>query len=96
MASQKINTSDNNFQIGLGNMNKTFDMSDVKKIVTRAAAGYEQDVDVDKIVQTACKSLFDGMTFIDFNNVIVLATVPFSEVDQAYSFVAAFVISDIS
>ncbi len=89
MASQKINSLDKSFQAGLGNMNQAFDITDVKKIVTRAAAGYEQDVDVDKIVQTACKSLFDGMTFIDLNNVVVLATVPFSEVDQAYSFIAA-------
>jgi ribonucleoside-diphosphate reductase alpha chain len=89
MASQKINTSDKGFQIELGSSHKMVGAADVKKIVSRAALGYESDVDVDKIVQTACKSLFDGMTMTDFNHVIVLATVPFSELDQAYSFVAA-------
>ncbi|MBV8660990.1 MAG: ribonucleoside-diphosphate reductase subunit alpha [Candidatus Dependentiae bacterium] len=89
MVDQKINTSDKNIQIKLGDIHTTFGVADVKKIVERAAAGYEQDVDIDKIVQTACKSLFDGMTMADFNRVIELATVPFSELDQAYSFVAA-------
>ena len=89
MVDQKINASDKNIQIKLGDMHTTFGVADVKKIVERAAAGYEQDVDIDKIVQTACKSLFDGMTMADFNHVIELATVPFSELDQAYSFVAA-------
>ncbi len=89
MVDQKIKASDKNFQEQLGDIKTIFDIADVKKIVTKASAGYEHDVDVDKIVQVACKSLFDGMSFIDFNNVITLATVPFSEVDQAYSFVAA-------
>ena len=89
MASQKTNTPNKVFQIESGSAHKIFDVSDVKKIVARATAGYESDIDIDKIIQMACKSLFDGMTFVDFNHVIVLATVPFSEIDQAYSFVAA-------
>jgi len=89
MANQKINSSDKFFHIKLGGNTIAFDISDVKKIITQAAVGYEQDVDVDKIVQTASKSLFDNMTITDFNQVMVLATEPFSELDQAYSFVAA-------
>jgi ribonucleoside-diphosphate reductase alpha chain len=94
MASQNINSSNNIFQIKLGAMQKTFDISDVKKIVIAAARGYEQDVDIDKIVHAACKSLFDGMTMDELNHVIVLAVVPLSELDQAYSFVAARLLND--
>jgi len=89
VASQKTNLSDKVFHIALGNTTKAIGVSDVKKIVEKAAFGYEQDVDVDKIVQAASRSLFDGMTMADFNHVMVLATVPCSELDQAYSFVAA-------
>lgn len=94
MVNQKVNTPDKVFQIALGATEKTFGFADVRKIVARAATGYEQDIDIDKIAHTACKSLFDGMTMADFNHVIVLATVPFSELDQAYSFVAARLLND--
>ena len=90
MANQKINSSDKNFYGAMNNMTTVaFNFLDIKKLVTRAAVGYESQVDIDKIVSTACQSLFDGMTTSDFNHVVVLATVPFSELDQAYSFVAA-------
>ncbi|MGZ6250857.1 MAG: ribonucleoside-diphosphate reductase subunit alpha [Candidatus Chromulinivorax sp.] len=89
MTDQKTNTLDTFFHIELGNKRIMFDISDVRKIIVQAAVGYENDVDIEKVVQTACKNLFDGMTFADFNQVLVLATVPFSEIDQAYSFVAA-------
>ena len=94
MASHKINTPENIFQIELGAIQKTFDTSDVRNIVMQAARGYEQDIDIDKIVHAACKSLFNGITMAEFNHVIVLATVPFSELDQAYSFVAARLLND--
>lgn len=89
MAREKINATDAMLYVELGNKHAAFDYAHVKKIVEKAATGYEQDIDVEKIVQTACKSLFDGMTMSDFTHVIVLAIVPFSELDQAYSFVAA-------
>jgi ribonucleoside-diphosphate reductase alpha chain len=89
MASQKIKTADNILQIERGSEQKTFGISDVEKILLRAVSGYESDVDIHKIVQAASKNLFNGMTMNDFNQVVVLATVPFSELDQAYSFVAA-------
>ena len=67
----------------------SFNSFDIKKLVARAAIGYESQVDVEKIVHTARQSMFDKMTLTDFYHVVVLATVPFSEIDQAYSFVAA-------
>jgi ribonucleoside-diphosphate reductase alpha chain len=89
MSNQKINSFDQNFNIKLGVSRKVVDVAHVRKIVKKASFGYEQDVDIEKIVTTACKSLFEGMSNADFNHVIVLATVPFSELDPAYSFVAA-------
>lgn len=89
MVSQKLKASNNTFNQELSNKTKVFNAVDVKKIISKAVVGYESDVDAEKIIQAACKSLFDGMTIVDFNHVLVLATVPFSELDQAYSFVAA-------
>jgi len=90
VANQNINISDKNFNVVQNSMTTTsFNFLDVQRLVARAALGYEALVDIDKIVYTACQSLFDGMSMHDFNHVVVLATVPFSEIDQAYSFVAA-------
>lgn len=90
MANQNTKLFDKNFYVTLKDMTTvSFNSLDIKKLVTRAAIGYELQVDVDKIVSTARQSMFDFMTMKDFNNVIVLATVPYSELDQAYSFVAA-------
>ncbi len=94
MVIQKINASENIFQIKLGALLKTFDTLTVRNIIMQAAAGYEQDIDIDKIVHAACKNLFQGMTMSEFNHVIVLAAVQFSELDQAYSFVAARLLND--
>ncbi|AXK60626.1 ribonucleoside-diphosphate reductase subunit alpha [Candidatus Chromulinivorax destructor] len=90
MVNQNTKLFDKNFYVTLKDMTTvSFSSSDIKKLVARAALGYELQVDIDKIVATARQSMFDFMSMKDFNNVIVLATVPFSELDQAYSFVAA-------
>jgi len=88
MANQ-INESDKSFQIELGGNRETLRVSDIEKIVIKAATGYEQDINVGEIVKAASKNLFDGMTMSNLNDVIVLAAVPFSELDEAYSFVSA-------
>lgn len=90
MANQKEMLFDKKFYVAHNNMTtESFNSLDIKKLVMRACLGYEAYVDIDKIVDVARQSMFDKMTMKDFNNVIVLATVPFSELDQAYSFVAA-------
>lgn len=89
MASQKTNSSNLNFHSQLGNIQTNFTISDIRKIVTKAALGYEQDVDIEKIVQSAAKNLFKDMSVANFYHIMVLAAVPFSELDSAYSFVAA-------
>ncbi|MBP6870096.1 ribonucleoside-diphosphate reductase subunit alpha [Candidatus Babeliales bacterium] len=89
MPDQKINSVDKSVHRELGSSDAIISFSAIQKIVKKAAAGYEKFVDIDKIVQVASKSLFDSISLKDFHHVIVLAAVPFSELDQAYSFVAA-------
>lgn len=90
MVNQSAKLFDKSFYVTLKDMTTvSFNSLDIKKLVARAAIGYELHVDIDKIVATARQGMFDFITIKDFNNVIVLATVPFSELDQAYSFVAA-------
>ena len=90
MANESTKSFDKKFVIALsGATTIMFNIFDIKKFVEQASIGYESDIDIDKIAQAAYKSLFNGMTMHDFYHVIILATVPFSELDEAYSFVAA-------
>ncbi len=89
MASDKMNSSDNFFRIQLGCQEKLMSQSDLKKIIMQVATGYEHDVDLDRMVAAICNRLFNYMTMTEFHHVLVLAIVPFSELDQAYSFIAA-------
>ena len=90
MANQNINISDKNFNVALnGVTTDPFSFLDVQRLVSRAALGYESHVDVNKIINTACQSLFNGMSLHDFNHVVVLAAIPFLEIDEAYNFIAA-------
>lgn len=90
MVNQSTKLFDKNFYVTLQNMSTiSLNSVDIKKLVSRASIGYELHIDIDKIVSTSRQSMFDFMTMKDFNHVIVLATVPYSEIDQAYSFVAA-------
>ena len=78
------------FQVTLDKkLTKTFSWLDVKNLITAAAAGYEDLVDIDKITQVACKNIFNGISVKDLKHTLVLATSPFTEIDQAYSLVAA-------
>lgn len=89
MAGQKISNSDKSFDKKLSNSYANFTALDIQKIVKKASVGYEQVIDVEKIVNVATKNLFEGISIEDFHNIIVLAAVPFTELDPAYSFVAA-------
>ncbi len=94
MINQKQYTSDHAFRVKQGSGHKVLTAQDVHQIVQRAALGYEQDIDIAKIVVAVCKSTFDNMSMADFKQVVVLAVVPFMEFDQAYSFVAARLFND--
>lgn len=89
MVGRKISSSDNNFDKKLGNDYPKFSALDIKKFVEKASVGYEQIIDIEKIVHIATKSLFEGISIKDFHNIMVLAAVPCTELDPAYSFVAA-------
>ncbi|HSW75543.1 MAG TPA: ribonucleoside-diphosphate reductase subunit alpha [Candidatus Saccharimonadales bacterium] len=64
-------------------------LSDIRHMLMASIKGFEQDVVVEKIMAQVGKNLFDGITMPEIENVLILSTVQFIELDNAYSFVAS-------
>lgn len=62
---------------------------DVRQMLLPSIKGLEADISIDKIISQSKKNFFDGMSIGQLHDVLVLATVQFIELDNAYSFVAA-------
>ncbi|HRN78219.1 MAG TPA: ribonucleoside-diphosphate reductase subunit alpha [Candidatus Dependentiae bacterium] len=56
--------------------------------VAWAATGYESLIDIDRVLQEACKNVFDGITDRQIADALILATSVFVESDPAYGYVA--------
>jgi len=54
-----------------------------------AARGYETLISIERILQEACKTLFDGITDRQISDALILATSAFIERDPAYGYVAS-------
>lgn len=62
---------------------------DIAQMITSSITGYETHVDVDKILKHVQQGLFDGITAHELEKLLVLSTVQFIELDNAYSYVAS-------
>jgi ribonucleoside-diphosphate reductase alpha chain len=70
-------------------MEKVYTLFDIRQMIVPATQGFSADVFVDKILDHAQKSFFTGMSMMELENILILATVQFIEVDNAYSYVSA-------
>jgi ribonucleoside-diphosphate reductase alpha chain len=65
-----------------------FDVEKLKKTIKRAAKGHEEEVSADIISKEVVNNIFDGITTVDLEKALILATSSYIEKDPAYSFVA--------
>lgn len=68
---------------------REYSLFDIRQMLICSARGFEAEVSIDKILDHAQKSFFMGMTISELENTLILATVQFIELDNAYSYVAA-------
>lgn len=68
---------------------KEYGTYDLYQLLEPSIEGYKSVVSVDDIVQNVQKSTFDGMSIHELEQTIILSVLPFIELDNAYSFVAA-------
>lgn len=64
-------------------------LADIRRMLVTSIQGFEQDVNVDKILELASKNLFDGMSANELENVLILSATQLIESDNSYNFVAA-------
>ena len=66
-----------------------FNLKKCEESVQRLAADLGPDVSVDRVVQEAMRTIFDGIPTTQIERSLVLAAAAFIEHDPAYSFLAA-------
>lgn len=66
-----------------------YSLLDIRQLIASSIKGFEAGVSIEKILYEVKKNLFDGMTISELENVLILSTVQFIELDNAYSFVSA-------
>jgi ribonucleoside-diphosphate reductase alpha chain len=66
-----------------------YSLLDIRQMFTGSIKGFEADIVVEKIIAQVKKNLFDGITMSEIENLLILSTVQFIELDNAYSFVAS-------
>ena len=74
---------------GADNILKEYTLFDIHQMLAPSIQGFQADVSIDLILQHAQKSFFQGMSIQELQDVLILATVQFIEIDNAYSYVAA-------
>lgn len=68
---------------------KIYTVHDLYLMIKSSLTGYESVVSVDEMITHVQASTFDGMSIFELEQVIVLSVLPFIELDNAYSFIAA-------
>lgn len=74
---------------GSDGITREYTLADIRQMLIPSIQGFQTDVSVDTILDHAQKSFFTGMSMEELENILILATVQFIEVDNAYSYVAA-------
>ncbi len=74
---------------GADNILKEYTLFDIHQMLASSIQGFQADVSIDLILQHAQKSFFQAMSMQELQDILILATVQFIEVDNAYSYVAA-------
>jgi ribonucleoside-diphosphate reductase alpha chain len=67
----------------------SFDEYKIIETLQRACVGFEQDVDMQRIIDEVRKNIFDGISVIDLEQTCIMAACSFIECDPAYGKVAA-------
>ncbi len=69
---------------------RQYSLFDIRQMMTPSVQEFTTDeISLDKILQHAQKSFFNGMTIQELEENLILAAVQFIELDTAYSYVAA-------
>jgi ribonucleoside-diphosphate reductase alpha chain len=70
-------------------VSQSYSLLDIRQMLISSTKGFEADISIEKILYQVKKNLFDGMTISELENVLILSTVQFIELDNAYSFISA-------
>ncbi|MCX5923310.1 MAG: ribonucleoside-diphosphate reductase subunit alpha [Candidatus Dependentiae bacterium] len=70
-------------------VSQSYSLLDIRQMLTSSIKGFEADISIEKILYQVKKNLFDGMTISELENVLILSTVQFIELDNSYSFISA-------
>lgn len=66
-----------------------FDVSRVYKTLAWASIGHESAVSIDRIATEAIRNMYDGISFMEVTEALILSSIAFIEKDPAYGYVAA-------
>ena len=65
------------------------EMERLRRSIAWASRGYENVIDVQRIVNETLRNIFDGVSHHEVAEALILATSAFIELDPAYGFVAS-------
>lgn len=68
---------------------KKYTAYDIRQMLLATVQGFEAFVDINTVLKQVQNSIFDGMTRYELEKILILSVVPFIELDNAYSKVAA-------
>src|SRR5437764_398433 len=75
--------------INRSGQHEPFDEQLIINTLNHAARGYEKTVNIFLIVKELYRTIFDGITTIDLEKGLILASTTFIEQDPAYSHIAS-------
>lgn len=73
-------------------MAKIYTSSDLRAMLEPCVAGYVLTVPIEEILKHLQTTTFDGISIFELEHVMVLSILPFIELDNGYSFIAARVL----
>jgi len=66
-----------------------FDVNRIYRTLAWASAGHEQAVSIERIATEAIRNMYDGISFMEVTDALILSAIAFIEKDPAYGYVAA-------
>jgi len=68
---------------------KDLTLTEMRRMLLPSTKGFDRDIDTVKILDHVQRNLFSGISSLELENVLILATVQMIELDNAYSYVSA-------
>ncbi len=66
-----------------------FDVNRIYRTLMWASVGHEQSVSIELMATEAVRNMYDGISFMEVTDALILAAVAFIEKDPAYGYIAA-------